>query len=201
MLLLLGGSACKRTPPEAPAQSPTPTPLRAPAANAFESIAGCALAPDKATNDGDSFRVRFPNGRLDVVRLYFVDAPESKTAYRDRLAEQAAYFGITRQQAVRVGDEAAEFTAKALEQPFTIHTRWKSLFGKRWLVMITTASGDDLGELLVRNGFARIYGVKTPLPDGRDSRVYLARLTELEQQAKGAGLGGWKHPAAVTTAD
>jgi hypothetical protein len=30
------------------------------------------------------------------------------------------------------------------------------------------------------------YGTRTPLPDGRDSRTYLARLTELEAQAKAA---------------
>jgi hypothetical protein len=37
-----------------------------------------------------------------VARLYFVDTPEAETAYRDRLDEQAAYFGISRAQAVRL---------------------------------------------------------------------------------------------------
>jgi len=31
----------------------------------------------------------------------------------------------------------------------------------------------NLAELLVRNGLARIYGTRTPLPDGRGSRTYL----------------------------
>ncbi len=57
--------------------------------------------------------------------------------------------------------------------------------------MVTTSTGDDLGELLVRNGLARIYGMRTPLPDGRRSREYLARLHELENEAKAAKLGGW----------
>ena len=35
--------------------------------------------------------------------------------------------------------------------------------------------------------------VRTPLPDGRSSRTYLATLKELEQHAKSAGLGGWRH--------
>ncbi|CAN5721604.1 hypothetical protein BH20VER1_BH20VER1_26040 [soil metagenome] len=30
--------------------------------------------------------------------------------------------------------------------------------------MVTTADGEDLGELLVKNGLARIYGFRTPLP-------------------------------------
>lgn len=88
---------------------------------------------------------------------------------------------------------ALTFTAEHLSQPFTIHTRWRSLFGIRWLGMVTTASGDDLGELLVNNGLARIYGVRTPLPDDRTSRHYLAHLERLEQQAKAAGLGGWPY--------
>jgi endonuclease YncB( thermonuclease family) len=45
----------------------------------------------------------------------------------------------------------------------------------------------------VKNGLARIYGTRTPLPDGRDSRTYLASLRDLETQAKSAGLGGWRH--------
>jgi competence protein ComEA len=164
---------------------------RAPQAKSFESIPGCVLVPDRS-NDGDSFVVRFPDGREDTVRLYFVDAPESETAYRDRLDEQGAYFGITRTGAAIVGKEASEFTAKALATPFTVQTRWRSLFGRRLLVMITTSTGDDLGELLVRNGLARIHGVRTPLPDGRTSREYLAHLAELEEQAKEEGIGAWR---------
>jgi endonuclease YncB( thermonuclease family) len=117
------------------------------------------LEPDRL-NDGDSFVVRFADGRREMVRLYYVDAPESETAYRDRLDEQGAYFGITREQAAKLGNEAAAFTAEALQEPFTMHTRWRLLFGRRTLVLITTSTGDDLGELLVENGLARIYGIK-----------------------------------------
>ena len=54
-----------------------------------------------------------------------------------------------------------------------------------------TADGRDLAELLVTAGLARIYGTRTPLPDGRDSRTYLAHLAELEAQAKAAQRGAW----------
>ncbi len=40
-------------------------------------------------------------------------------------------------------------------------------------------------------GLARIYGTHTPLPDGRDSREYLAYLRELESEAKAAKRGAW----------
>jgi endonuclease YncB( thermonuclease family) len=49
----------------------------------------------------------------------------------------------------------------------------------------------DLNELLVSARLARIYGTRTPLPDGRDSRTYLAHLRELETQAKAARRGAW----------
>ena len=64
--------------------------------------------------------------------------------------------------------------------------------GKRFYAIVHTADGVGLCELLVQNGLARIYGVRTPLPDGRTSREYLARLDALEQQAKSAQLGGWR---------
>jgi Chaperone of endosialidase len=45
--------------------------------------------------------------------------------------------------------------------------------------------------MLVSVGFARIYGTRTPLPNGRDSRSYLAHLHELENEAKAAKRGAW----------
>ena len=83
------------------------------------------------------------------------------------------------------------FTANALSQPFTIYTRWRSVFGSRYYAIVVTADGHDLDELLVSNGLARIYGTRTPLPDGRDSREYLAHLHALETEAKAAKRGGW----------
>ncbi|MEQ1851464.1 MAG: thermonuclease family protein, partial [Chthoniobacteraceae bacterium] len=109
---------------------------------------------------------------------------------------KAAYFGITPEQAKEVAHEAAAFTAQRLAKPFTVWTRWNSALGRsvlgRIYCMITTAEGRDLNELLVENGLARIYGTRTPLPDGRDSRTYRARLAELEKQAKAAKKGAWR---------
>ena len=50
----------------------------APSAKPFERFDGCMLAPDEWT-DGDSFRVRLLDGRLERFRLYFVDTTESRT--------------------------------------------------------------------------------------------------------------------------
>jgi hypothetical protein len=36
-----------------------------------------------------------------------------------------------------------------------------------------------------------VYGTRTPLPDGRDSRTYLAHLRELENEARAAKRRAW----------
>lgn len=168
-----------------PAAAATP-----PHAKPFERFDGCRLEPDEWT-DGDSFRVRLPDGRLETFRLYFVDTTESRSRGQ-RSDEQAAYFSLTRAQAIELGRRAKAFTARALSRPFTIYTRWRAVFGpSRYYAITVTADGHDLNELLVRAGFARIYGTRTPLPDGRDSREYLMQLHALENEAKAAKRGGW----------
>ncbi len=157
----------------------------------IERIDACVLEPDKWT-DGDSFRVRLPDGRLETFRLYFVDTIESRSRGK-RSDEQAAYFGLTRAGAVALGKVAKVFTAEKLSRPFMIQTRRRKVFGpQRYYALVFTADGEDLCGLLVRNGLARIYGTRTPLPDGRTSSQYLAHLRQLERQAKAERLGGWK---------
>jgi hypothetical protein len=66
------------------------------------------------------------------------------------------------------------------------------VFGSpRYYAFVFTADGSDLAELLVRNGLARIYGTRTPLPDGRDSRTYLATKGVRQQLFKGNEYWFW----------
>jgi endonuclease YncB( thermonuclease family) len=165
-----------------------------PHAKPWERLDDCKWIPNR-WNDGDSFHVQTSKGEI-VARLYFVDTPEAETAYRDRLDEQSAYFGITREQAGQIAHEATQFTREQLEQPFSVWTRWRfglgrSAIGRRYCLIYTVA-GEDLNELLVKNGLARIYGTRTQLPDGRDSRAYLARLKEIEAKAKADKQGAWR---------
>jgi len=96
-----------------------------------------------------------------------------------------------------VGRQAKVFTANALAQPFTIYTRWRSVFGPtRYYAIVITSGGRDLNELLVRSGLARIYGTRTTLPDGRDSHEYLGNLHALENEAKAAK----RHPVGYGAA-
>lgn len=177
------------------AETPAKTP-KAAAARPWQKVERCRLKGDR-WNDGDSFHVVTGDaGREIIARLYFVDTPEKETAYRDRLDEQAAYFGIAREEAAVLAREASDFTMKRLAAPFTVWTRWRAALGRsalgRVYCVVMDSTGEDLNEALVRNGLARIYGTRTALFDGRDSRAYLARLTELEIQAKQANVGGWR---------
>ncbi len=166
----------------------------APLAQPFQRLDGCIYKPQR-WNDGDSFHVVLPNSEEVIFRLFFVDAPEEERVYKDRIAEQAAYFGISSDAAVEVGREASEFTKQALARPFSVWIRWRRALGRsalwRYYAIVVTADGRDLNEILVENGLARIYGARTPLPDGRDSRVYLAHLNQLETEAKVAKRGAW----------
>ena len=83
---------------------------KAPPSKPFERFDGCVLKPDEWT-DGDSFRVQLPDGRLETFRLYFVDTTESRSRGK-RSDEQAAYFGLTRAQAIELGRQAKTFTGK-----------------------------------------------------------------------------------------
>ncbi len=157
----------------------------------FEQLPNCRLVPTPS-NDGDSFLVELPDGRKMTFRLYFVDAPESTAAVRSRCDKQAAYFGVDEGTAISLGKQASKFTSTALEEPFTVFTRWRRVFGSaRYYAVVIRADGQDLAQLLVSNGLARIYGVRTPLPDGRDSRSYLTELGNSETAAQTKHLGGW----------
>src|SRR5205809_288337 len=56
----------------------------------------------KRPNDGDSFHVSI-EGHEYIFRLYFVDAPEISAEFRDRVEEQAKYFGVPVDEVLKVG--------------------------------------------------------------------------------------------------
>ncbi len=161
----------------------------------WEELKGCRLDLE-GWRDGDSFVVTTPRGNM-VVRLYFVDTPEDSadTRFPERIADQAAYFGVAPEQALELGDAAADFTFRTLSKaPFSVLTCGQQAPGAssrpRTYALVRT-SGGDLGELLVSRGLARIYGKRITLPDGTDSATYREKLYRLEQAAKSRRLGGW----------
>lgn len=165
----------------------------------YEEFAGCRLEEHRQ-NDGDSFRVRLPDGRVEQFRLYYVDAPES--AFRtygggednhQRIREQAEDFGIADEQAVEIGKRAKQRVRDALARgPFTLHTAWDDPFGdRRYHAFIQPTSGPMLDEMLVREGLVRIHTKPAELPDGTPVKQRLRELRELETSAKHKRQGAW----------
>lgn len=191
-----------------PAAEPSPKPAAtAPAkpsqTGRYETYPGCTLAPDRG-NDGDSFRVQLPDGRREILRLYFVDTPES--AFKSygggennhrRIEQQAADLGdITPQQAVEIGKKAKTFTLATLESaPFTLYTEWDSPFNDRRYHAFVEITQDGkrrfLHELLVEKGLARIHTKGAPLPNGTSERKQESHLYKLQSTAKSKDSGAW----------
>ena len=157
--------------------------------------------------DGDSFLIKTSQGVEHTVRLYGVDCIEMDAIHDTdarRLRTQRRYFGISEaggspQASITLAKEygklAAAETSTLLARPFTIHTSFADARGdakfKRIYAFITTADREDLGELLVRKGLARAFGVYRETPDGQHKDVYKERLRDLELVASRNGSGVW----------
>jgi endonuclease YncB( thermonuclease family) len=152
----------------------------------------CQLIANKA-NDGDSFHVR-ANDTEYLVRLYFVDAPETASVGPERLIEQAEYFGVRVTQVIEIGLDAKKFVDAKLSEPFTVVTRLAGGLGRskvqRIYGFVRTKEG-DLGEQLVANGLARIHGKTAAPPGGSISADEREKLAQLENEAKRRRVGGW----------
>lgn len=170
----------------------------------YDIYHGCTLATDRG-NDGDSFRVVFPDGRKEIVRLYFVDAPESAfKTYRGgennhkRIQRQAEDLGgISPEDEVEIGKKAKTFTLDLLEKsPFTIYTEWDSPFNdRRYHGYVELSEGGKkrfLHELLVEQGLARIHTKGATMPDGTSERKQEDRLLTIEKAAKSKNAGAWE---------
>jgi DNA uptake protein ComE-like DNA-binding protein len=149
-------------------------------------------------DDGDSFHVS-AGAKEYIFRLYLVDAPETDEITPRRLVEQAKYFGITVPQAIEVGRAAKEFTREKLSESFTVFTHMSDAMGQsrieRLYAFVETKEG-DLGEQLVRNGLARVFGFKAAPPGLRKSQLEVEKLQQFEDDAKKERIGAWGINAA-----
>ena len=156
------------------------------------TLENCQLVRNMA-NDGDSFHIR-ANETEYLVRLYFVDAPETANLGPARLIEQAEYFGVSVPQVIEIGRDAKKFVDAKLSEPFTIVTRMAEGLGRskiqRVYGLVRTKDG-DLGEQLITKGLARIHGVHPAMPDGSSGEDEIQKLAQLERDAKQRKLGGW----------
>lgn len=157
--------------------------------------------------DGDSFQVLTEAGDTLTVRLYGADAIEAKindTTDARRLRAQRRFFGITDcaptpresiEAAIALGKKATRFRREQLQDPFIVQTAYADGRGDprypRVYAFVTLADGRDLGELLVKEGLARAFGVYRQTPDGRSHEEYRETLADLELQAASNRRGIW----------
>ncbi len=149
---------------------------------------------ENPSNDADSFHIRHKK-RNYLVRLYFVDAPETDKRYPERIQEQADYFGVTPDQALAGGKSAAAFVRDLLkDKTFQVHTKYRDARGgsdqKRYYAMVKV-DGRWLSEILAEAGWVRLHGVGDDLPDKVSERRYWGRLRTLEREAKAKSVGVW----------
>ncbi|MDA0989857.1 MAG: helix-hairpin-helix domain-containing protein, partial [Verrucomicrobia bacterium] len=154
-------------------------------------------------NDGDSFHVEL-DGNESALRLYFVDCPEtsaSNEVLARRVREQTRYFGLpSAAETIALGKEATAFTRRQLAEPFTVHTAFAHGGGsgkvQRYYAFMTTAAGDDLGSLLVANGYGRAHGVGRLTPTPTTQAEHWEYLRDLEASAMLSRKGIWQHSVA-----
>lgn len=157
----------------------------------WSTLHGCSYVPH-ANNDGDSFHVRCGADEF-VLRLYFVDTPETNLLYPERAREQAEHFGASLDDTLKAGAQARSFVRDALRGPFTVTTRKAAAAGRakdpRFYGMVEVG-GKNLDEMLVLQGLARAKGVAASVP-GEKARAHAQRLQVLEEQARQKGRGLW----------
>jgi DNA uptake protein ComE-like DNA-binding protein len=161
--------------------------------SAWEVLEGCRLV-STPINDGDSFKVQHKDQTF-IVRLYFVDCPEPYDNYMARVRDQARYFSIAEADVIAAGKLATAFTEKFLRGEFTVVTRWTDARGGKEPRFFALVRKNDqiLSSELIRNGFARIYGMPTKgnRPDGVSPRAYLRELKQYERAAQASMIGIW----------
>ncbi len=180
--------------------------LTARAAEPLTHLERCTLVKTD-WSDGDSFPIRTADGKEITIRLYGADCIEwhvtDETDAR-RLRAQRRYFGISGfggspeksiEAAKGFGAKAAEEIARALAEPFSVHTAYSDARGdaryKRFYGFVTTSKGEDLATRLVGLGLARAFGVYRETPAGVTSKEFEAALEDLELKAAKKGLGAW----------
>ena len=171
------------------------------------TLKNCTLETSWEGNDGDSFLVKCPDLKpekdiLKVLRLYYVDTPESEDSLPERLEVQREYWDLPNvQTVVKCGIKAKQFTKHFLAGGFEVHTRWETALGRTKMgrhYALLSVDGTDLGYALVRNGLARVYGKGPDLDDLPEyhhakANAWWDKLRKAEAQAKHEKKGCWAY--------
>jgi endonuclease YncB( thermonuclease family) len=151
------------------------------------------------SNDADTLRIR-SGPKEDVFVLYGVDALQALWTHPLRIAAQANYFGgVAQTRVLDTGGQALAWITELLSKhPFIVYTKYARVpQTERYYAFVRVelepGKQKDLGELLVRKGFAAPNG---PAPDslpeaGRTPADYHHQLQKALSQAKAEQVGAW----------
>jgi micrococcal nuclease len=136
--------------------------------------------------DGDTFKCKLGGGKEIKVRLIGIDTPESR---RNRKAERDALrSGMSMEKIISMGKRAKEFTKRFLKKGtrVVLETDVQVLdkYG-RVLAYVYLPDGRMLNELLVREGYAKVY---TFPPNVK----YVERFKKAQEEARRKGKGLWR---------
>jgi micrococcal nuclease len=139
---------------------------------------GLATATVERVSDGDTVRLRFPDGRRERTRLIGLDAPEAHA--NQKLERDIVRSGRDRETILTLGRRASAFvrgllpegTAVGVEQDRQARDRRGRLLAYLW------RDGDLINLVILREGHARVL-------TGRPSLKYQAVLLAYEREARG----------------
>lgn len=150
-------------------------------------------------SEPDTLRIR-SGPKEDVFTLYFVDAAETTWMRPRRLRDQAEFFRKTPDdQVIEAGGKALSWVTDLLSKHrFTVYTKWGRVpETERYYAFIKVevepGKFEDLGEMLVRRGYASPAGQQTrPMPESLPPvERYIASLGKAMAQAKAERSGLW----------
>lgn len=136
--------------------------------------------------DGDTFTCTLKNGEEIKVRLIGVDTPESRV--NPKLERDVQKSGLQREEVLRMGKTAAEFTKRLLPEGEIVYLEQDVQKTDRYgrvLAYVWLKDGRMLNEVLVREGMAQVYTIP---PNVKYQDVFL----KAQRQAREEGKGFWK---------
>ena len=166
----------------------------------WEVLEDCRLAADKYF-DGDSFHIQHGRQTL-IVRLYFVDAPETAAGLGDRVKGQAAYYRVTEPAVLRGGRAAKDFTERFLSKPFRVITRRQAAPGaskETRYYGIVEQGGKRLDAALVEAGLGAPTSPAADYPDATGGQRAGRELRALQAKAAQEKRGLWQRAGTVET--
>jgi hypothetical protein len=194
----VGAKMWRKPPPSAlkavPLQGPTST--EPPKASEKFALLSQPQLLDVRGDQADRLLIRHADGEHEFA-LYFVEALGGPTASAELVEDQARWFRCESRDIRSLGQDAALYASQQLRaHSMEVLTRWEPTPDRRAyyaLVFVKRSQGSaSLGEQLLRQGFARVGGLTTPLPgDTREMAAYLADLKQMDATARSARLGIW----------